>query len=49
MRGFVEGYSAFQLVFADVAPGADVVRGDGDVEYCHFGYAGSQNNDAVDV
>lgn len=42
MRGLVEGDAAFQLLFADVAPRADVVRGDGDVEVCHFAEVGSQ-------
>lgn len=42
MRGFVEGDRAFQVVFTDVAPRADVVRGDGDVEICHFAETGSQ-------
>lgn len=48
MRGLVEGYPAFQLLFADVAPRADIVRGDGDVEVCHFAEMRSQD-DAVDV
>ena len=47
MGGFVERNAAFQLLFADVAPWADVVGGDGDVEVCHFAEVGSQN-DAVD-
>ena len=36
MRELVEGYAAFQLLFADVAPRAHIVGGDGDVEVCHF-------------
>ena len=42
MRGLVEGDAAFQLLLADVAPRADVVRGDGDVEVCHFAYVGTR-------
>ena len=48
MGGLVEGNPAFQLFLADVAPWADVVRGDGDVEVCHFAEVGSQD-DAIDV
>ena len=48
MRGLVEGDAAFQLLLADVAPRADVVRGDGDVEVCHFAYVGTrQGGEAV--
>lgn len=44
MRGLVEGYPSLELLFADVAPRADVVRGDGDVEVCHFAEVGSQDD-----
>ena len=44
MRGLVEGDAAFQLLLADVAPRADVVRGDGDVEVCHFAYVGTRQD-----
>lgn len=44
MRGLVEGDTALQLLFADVAPRADVVGGDGYVEVCHFAEVGSQDN-----
>lgn len=47
MGGFVEGNAAFQFLFADVAPWADVVGGDGDIEVRHSAEVGSQN-DAVD-
>ena len=40
VRGLVEGDAALEFFLADVAPGADVVRGYGDVEFCHFGGAG---------
>lgn len=43
MRGLVEGDAAFQLVLADVAPRTDGVRGDVDVEVCHFAEVGSQD------
>ena len=36
MRGLVKGDAALQFVFPHVAPWADVVRCDGDVEICHF-------------
>lgn len=36
MRGLVEGDAALELLLADVAPRADVVRGDGDGEFCHY-------------
>ena len=49
MRRLVEGDAAFQLFGTDVAPRADVVRGDGDVEVCHFAQAGGQNEDWGDV
>lgn len=44
MRGLVEGDPALQLLFADVAPWADVVGGDGDVEVCHFAEVRSQDD-----
>ena len=44
MRRFVEGDAAFQLLFADVAPWADIVGGDGDVEVGHFAEMGSQDD-----
>ena len=44
MRGLVEGDPSLELLFADVAPRADVVRGDGDVEVCHFAEVGSQDD-----
>ena len=47
MGGLVERNAAFQLLFADVTPWADVVGGDGDVEVRHSAEVGSQNN-AVD-
>lgn len=34
--GFVEGDGAVKLVFTNVAPGADSVGDDGDVEVCHL-------------
>ncbi len=43
MRGLVEGDAALQLLFADVAPGADVVGGDGYVEVCHFEEVGGRD------
>lgn len=46
MSGLVEGYCALKLPHPDVTPRADIVRGDGDVEICHFAHVGSQN-DAV--
>ena len=33
--GFVEGDATLEFLLADVAPGADVVGGYGDVEFCH--------------
>ena len=45
MRRLVEGDAAFQLFRADVAPRADVIRGDGDVEDWHFAQAGGQNEE----
>lgn len=47
MGGFVERDAAFQLLFADVAPWADIIGGDGDVEVRHSAEVGSQN-DAAD-
>ena len=44
MRSLVEGDAALQLLFADVAPWADVVGGDGDVKVCHFAEVGSQDD-----
>ena len=48
MGELVEGYAAFQLLFADVAPRAHGVRGDGDVEVCHLAQVGGQNEGGVE-
>ena len=44
MRRLVEGYCALQFPAPNIAPRADIVRRDGDVEVCHFADMRSQDD-----